>query len=121
MACRDRRVLSIEADGSAMYTIQSLWTMAHENLDITVVIANNGRYAVLDMELDRVGATGGGSKAREMFNLHGPDLDFVSMAEGMGVEAVRADTADELTAQLSRCHSEPGPHLIEAIVPPLQP
>ncbi len=121
VACRDRRVLSIEADGSAMYTIQSLWTMAHENLDITVVIANNGRYAVLDMELDRVGATGGGSKAREMFNLHGPDLDFVSMAEGMGVEAVRADTADELTAQLSRCHSEPGPHLIEAIVPPLQP
>ncbi len=119
VACPDRRVLSVEADGSAMYTMQSLWTMARENLDITVVIANNGRYAVLDMELDRVGASAGGSTARDMFDLKRPPLDFVSMASGMGVEAVRVDTADDLTAQLDRCNSEPGPRLIEAIVPAL--
>ncbi len=119
VACPDRRVVSIEADGSAMYTIQSLWTMARENLDITVVVANNGRYAVLDMELDRVGAGAGGSTARAMFDLKRPPLDFVSMASGMGVEAVRVETADDLTAQLDRCHSESGPHLIEALVPPL--
>ena len=117
VACPDRRVLSIEADGSAMYTIQSLWTMARESLDITVVIANNGRYAVLDMELDRVGATASGTAARSMFDLGNPDLDFVSMATGMGVEAVQVDTAEDLTNHLERCHREPGPHLIEATLP----
>ena len=103
-----------------MYTIQSLWTMARENLDVTVVIANNGRYAVLDMELDRVGAEAGGSKANSMFDLTNPDLDFVGMAASMGVEGVRVETAEDLAAQLQRCHGESGPHLIEAMVPPLQ-
>ncbi len=120
VACPDRRVLSVEADGSAMYTIQSLWTMAHENLDITVVIANNSRYAVLDMELDRVGATAGGERARELFDLAGPDLDFVGLANGMGVEATRVETAHELADHLDRAHATRGPQLIEAIIPPLQ-
>ena len=72
IACPDRRVVSIEADGSAMYTLQALWTMARENADVTVVIADNRSYAVLNMELDRVGADAAGPKAREMFDLHGP-------------------------------------------------
>jgi acetolactate synthase-1/2/3 large subunit len=119
VASPGRRVVSVEADGSAMYTLQALWTMAREQLDVTTVIANNSSYAVLNMELSRVGAEAGGPRSREMLDLHGPDLDFVSLAQGMGVEGVRVETADDLTAQLDRCNSQPGPHLIEAIIPPL--
>ncbi|MGI9601913.1 MAG: acetolactate synthase large subunit [Acidimicrobiales bacterium] len=119
VACPDRRVLAVEADGSAMYTMQALWSMARENLDVTTVIANNGSYAVLNMELGRVGAEAGGPQARSMLDLHNPDLDFVALAEGMGVDAVRVDTADDLTKHLDRCHQEAGPHLIEAMVPPI--
>ncbi len=120
VAAPDRRVVSVQADGSAMYTFQALWTMARENLDITIVILNNGRYAVLDMELDRVGADGGGPRARSMFDLTGPDLDFVALAAGMGVEGVRVETAEDLTTHLDRAHATPGPQLIEAVIPPLQ-
>ena len=119
IAAPDRRVVSVEADGSAMYTLQALWSMGREESDVTVVIANNSSYAVLNMELNRVGAEAGGPKAREMLDLHGPDLNFVSLAKGMGVDGVRVETAEDLTAQLDRANAEPGPHLIEAIVPPL--
>jgi acetolactate synthase-1/2/3 large subunit len=119
VACPDRKVLALQADGSAMYTLQALWTMAREAADVTTVIANNGSYAVLNMELNRVGAEEVGPKAREMLDLHGPDLDFTSMARGMGVDAVRVDTADDLVAALDRCLAEPGPHLIDAVLPPL--
>jgi acetolactate synthase-1/2/3 large subunit len=119
IACPDRRVLALQADGSAMYTLQALWTMAREGCDVTTVIANNGSYAVLNMELNRVGAAEVGPKAKEMLDLHGPDLDFVSMATGMGVDAVRVETAEDLTAALERCQGEPGPHLIDAVLPPL--
>lgn len=115
-----RRVVNIQADGSAMYTLQALWTMARENLDITVVVADNGRYAVLDMELDRVGAEAGGPIARSMFDLSGPDIDFVALAAGMGVEGVRVDTAEDLTTHLERANRTPGPQLIDAVIPPLQ-
>ncbi|MEM7140939.1 MAG: acetolactate synthase large subunit [Actinomycetota bacterium] len=120
VAAPDRRVVALQADGSAMYTYQALWTMAREALDITTVILNNGRYAVLDMELARVGADAGGPIARSMFDLSSPDLDFVNMAAGLGVEGVRVETAEDLTAQLERAHATPGPQLIEAIVPPLE-
>ena len=116
----DRRVVNIQADGSAMYTFQALWTMARENLDVTVVILDNGRYAVLDMELDRVGAEAGGPIARSMFDLTGPDLDFVALAAGMGVEGVRVETAEDLTTHLDRANATPGPSLIQAVIPPLQ-
>lgn len=112
-----RRVVNVQADGSALYTLQALWTMARERLDVTVVIANNKRYAVLDMELDRVGADAGGPAARAMFDLTGPDLDFVALAAGFGVEGVRVDTAEDLTAHLARANATPGPQLIEALVP----
>ena len=118
VACPGRSVLALEADGSAMYTISALWTHAREQLDITTVIFSNRRYAILGMELDRVGATGGGEAARSLFDLSKPDIDFATLATGMGLPGSRATTAAELAAQLRRALAEPGPHLIEAVVPP---
>jgi acetolactate synthase-1/2/3 large subunit len=117
LACPDRRVINIEADGSAMYTLQALWTQAREGLDVTTVVLNNGSYAVLNMELDRVGAGEPGPRAKAMLDISGPALDFVSMTTGMGVPATRATTADEFTEQLARALSTEGPSLIEAMVP----
>ncbi|HEX7837704.1 MAG TPA: thiamine pyrophosphate-dependent enzyme, partial [Kofleriaceae bacterium] len=104
---------------SAMYTPQALWTMVRERLDVTTVIYHNAAYAILRLELQRVGAGAGGPKARDMFSLSRPALDFVALARSMGMSAERATTADELVAQLRRAFAEPGPHLIEAMVPPL--
>ena len=117
VACPDRPVICLESDGSALYTFQALWTMAREELDVTTVLFNNHSYAVLNMELNRVGAEAGGPKAREMLDLHRPDMDFVSMAQGLGVPATRATTAEEFTAQLEQAIAEPGPSLVEAVVP----
>ena len=119
VAAPDRPVLCVEADGSAMYTLQALWTQVREGLDVTTIICNNGSYAVLNMELGRVGAETIGPKAKAMLDLHGPDLDFVALATGMGVPATRATTADELVEQLEAALATPGPVLIEAMVPPL--
>jgi acetolactate synthase I/II/III large subunit len=119
VASPGRRVVCLEADGSAMYTPQALWTMARERLDVTTVIYHNAAYAILRLELQRVGAGAGGPKARDMFSLSRPALDFVALARSMGMSAERATTADELVAQLRRAFAEPGPHLIEAMVPPL--
>lgn len=116
VACPDRKVLALQADGSALYTIQSLWTMARENLDVVTVIFNNRSYAILNMELQRVGAEAGGPKALSQLDLSRPDLDFVSIAEGFGVRGVRPTTAEEFTAELERALAEPGPHLIEAVI-----
>lgn len=115
VAVPDRKVLCLQADGSAMYTIQALWTMAREQLDVTTVLYNNRSYAILNMELQRVGANPG-PKALDMLDLSRPDLDFTALAQGMGVPAVRATTAEELTAALERALAEPGPHLVEAMV-----
>ncbi|HEX8206762.1 MAG TPA: thiamine pyrophosphate-dependent enzyme, partial [Solirubrobacteraceae bacterium] len=117
VACPDRPVIALDGEGSAMYTIQSLWTMAREQLDVTVVIFNNRSYAILNIELERVGAQGDGPKAKSQLDLEGPNLDFVKLAEGMGVPAVRADTCEDFGAALDRALAEPGPHLIEALVP----
>ena len=115
----DRPVLAIDSDGSAMYTFQALWTMARESLDVAVVIANNGRYSVLDMELDRVGADAGGPVARSMFDLTGPDIGFVAMAEGLGVPGERVETGEALADALDRAYATPGPYLIDAVLPPM--
>lgn len=125
VACPDRPVWCLQADGSAMYTISALWTHARESLDITTVIYNNSAYAILRMELLQVGAagfvTGDGARARSLLDLGGPQLDFVEIATGMGVPAVRVSTAEELVDALQRAADEPGPHLIEAMVPALVP
>ena len=119
VACPDRRVIAIEADGSAMYTFQSLWTAARESLDITVILCNNSSYSVLNMELNRVGAEPPGPKAKEMLDLHTPDIDFVSLARGLGVPGARPANNEELSAELQRAFATPGPYLIDCVIPPI--
>jgi acetolactate synthase I/II/III large subunit len=114
-----RRVLCLQADGSAMYTLQALWTQAHEQLDVTTVVLANHAYAILNLELSRLGPGFGGPRAAAMFDLSRPELDFVSLAAGLGVPASRATTAEALTEQLERSLAEPGPSLVEAVVPGL--
>ncbi|OBK13666.1 acetolactate synthase large subunit [Mycobacterium asiaticum] len=120
VAAPDRPVLCLESDGSAMYTISGLWTQARENLDVTTVIYNNGAYDILRLELQRVGAgSAPGPKALELLDISGPSMDFVKMAEGMGVPARRVTTAEELVDALRDAFAAPGPHLIDAVVPSL--
>jgi acetolactate synthase-1/2/3 large subunit len=114
---KDRPVISLVGDGSAMYTIQSLWTMMNENLDVTVIVLNNRSYAILNIELERVGASGAGPKAKSQLDLSKTEIDFVALAKGMGMPAERATTAEEFNDALGRAIREPGPHLIDAIVP----
>jgi acetolactate synthase-1/2/3 large subunit len=115
VACPDRKVLNLEADGSAMYTLQSLWTQAREGLDVTTVIFDNRSYAILNLELSRVGARTDGS-AGELFDLSHPPLDFVALAKGMGVEATRAESADDLVSALDRGLASEGPYLVHAVL-----
>jgi acetolactate synthase-1/2/3 large subunit len=114
VACPDRPVLSLEGDGSAMYTIQALWTQARESLDVTTVILANRSYAILDHELTRVGAAERGRAADELFGIGRPDLDFVAIAQGMGVPGRRVDDVQAFTTALREALAEPGPRLIEA-------
>ena len=118
VACPDRKVLALVGDGSAMYTIQSLWTMAREKLDVVTIVFNNRAYAILNVELQRVGAVGSGERSRAQFDLKNPPLDFAHLAQGMGVAARTVRTTDEMVAALEHALRTPGPHLIEAIVPP---
>lgn len=117
VAAPDRPVIALQADGSALYTISALWTMARERLDITVVILNNHAYAILQLELARVGSTSTGPQSRSLLDLGNPDIDFVAIAEGFGVPASRAGTAEELAEQFRTAVAEPGPHLIDAAIP----
>ncbi|BBX76025.1 acetolactate synthase large subunit [Mycobacterium shinjukuense] len=120
VAAPDRPVLCLESDGSAMYTISGLWTQARENLDVTTVIYNNGAYDILRIELQRVGAgSAPGPKAQDLLDISRPTMDFVQMAEGMGVPARRATSCEELADALRAAVAEPGPHLIDAVVPSL--
>ena len=116
VACPGRPVLALEADGSAMYTLQALWTQAREGLDVTTLLLDNASYGILNIELGRVGAAGDGERARSMLDLGRPPLDFVAISEGMGVPAVRVETADELVGGLEHAFAEPGPHLVHALL-----
>jgi len=111
-ACPDRKVICLEGDGSAMYTIQSLWTQAREGLDVTNIVFANRRYAILEVELARVGATAG-PQAQRNYSIGDPDLDFVALARGLGVPSARVTTADEFNARFGAAMAEPGPSLIE--------
>jgi len=113
IACPDRKVIALEGDGSAMYTVQSLWTMARESLGVTVLIFANRTYNILRGELTNVGVRNPGSRAVDMLSIARPDLDWVSLARGMGVEASRAKTCDELTKALGAGLRSQGPYLIE--------
>ncbi|MBX3707395.1 MAG: acetolactate synthase large subunit [Pseudomonadales bacterium] len=116
VACPDRRVVALQADGSAMYTIQSLWTMAREQCDVTIILFSNRKYAILQVEFMRVGAENPGPKAMSMLDLSRPDLDFVALAKGMGVPAVRATDAATFNDALAGSFATPGPFLIEAVL-----
>ncbi len=116
VACPDRQVIGMQADGSAMYTISALWTQARENLNIVTVLFNNRAYKILQGELDNVGAVRQGNIADSILNLDNPQLDFVSIAQGMGVEASRAETADQFNDQFAAALAKNGPHLIEVLV-----
>ncbi|NNC58328.1 MAG: acetolactate synthase large subunit, partial [Woeseiaceae bacterium] len=116
VACPNRKVIALQADGSAMYTVQALWTMARENTDVVVVIMNNRSYAILNIELARVGAGQPTAKTLSMLDLSRPDIDWVSLSEGMGVAATRATTAEEFHEQFAAAMAAKGPRLIEAMV-----
>ena len=110
----DRKVLALIGDGSAMYTPQALWTLARESLDVTVVILSNRSYAILRGELTNVGVQNPGPRAVDMLSLTRPDLDWVQMARGMGVEACRVDDAEALETAIKAGLASEGPYLIEA-------
>lgn len=116
LAAPDRKVVCPHGDGGAAYTMQALWTMAREKLDITTVIYANRSYAILNIELQRVGAIGAGPKALSMLDLHNPEMNWVKIAEGMGVEASRATTCEEFAAQYASAMSQRGPRLIEVMI-----
>lgn len=116
-----RPVLCVEADGSALYTPQALWSMARQHCNVITVLLKNDAYAILRLELQRVGAGSAGPRAQEMLDLSGPSIDHTALAHGFGVDACRVHSADELVSALARAYAEPGPHLIEAIVPALYP
>ena len=116
IACPDRPVIGMQADGAAMYTIQALWTQAREGLNIVTVLFNNRAYRILQGELKRVGAKRIGHTADSLLNLDNPQLDFVQIAQGMGVEASRADSAESFNNQFATALNKSGPHLIEALV-----
>ncbi len=117
VASPGRPVLALVGDGSAMYTIQALWTIAREGLDVTTVIFNNRSYGILNIELERVGAEKIGPEAKAQLDLSEPAIDFVSMAQGMGVPARRVTRAEDFSAALENAFASHGPFLIDAIVP----
>ena len=116
VACPDKKVISLEGDGSAMYTVQSLWTMARENLDIVVLIFANQSYKILQGELTNVGVDNPGKSALEMLSLKDPSLDWVSVSKGMGVDAVRVDNLEDLVKNFKHGLKDKGPFLIEVMI-----
>jgi acetolactate synthase-1/2/3 large subunit len=116
IACPERKVVCTHGDGGAAYTMQALWSMAREKQDVTVVIYANRSYAILNIELQRVGALGAGPKALSMLDLHNPEMNWTKIAEGLGVEASRATTAEEFNAQYASAMKQRGPRLIEAMI-----
>jgi acetolactate synthase-1/2/3 large subunit len=114
IACPDRPVLCVVGDGSAMYTIQSLWTQVREGLNVTTIVCANRSYQILKNEFKAVGAGVPGSNALSMLDIDNPTLDFVALAKGMGMGATRVVTAEDLCRAVERGIADPGPTLIEA-------
>jgi acetolactate synthase-1/2/3 large subunit len=112
-----QRVLALEADGSMMYTLQALWTMARESLDVTVVALSNRSYAILNLERQRVGAASEGVTSQRMLELDHPAIDLAALAKAQGVPSTRVTTAQDLVIALQRSYATPGPMFIEAVLP----
>jgi acetolactate synthase-1/2/3 large subunit len=117
IACPDRPVINLQADGSALYTVQALWTQAREGLNVTTLIFSNRSYRILEIELDRAGEKKFGPNTRGLIDLKNPDLNWVEIATGFGVPGSRVYTAEGLRNEFLKALSEPGPHLIEMVVP----
>ena len=113
MACPDRPVIDFQADGSAMYTVQALWTQARESLNITTLLCANRSYKILEAEFKRAQGRPADQNALSLMALNRPDIDWVAISQGMGVPARAVDTAEELVIELARALAEPGPHLIQ--------
>jgi acetolactate synthase I/II/III large subunit len=116
IAAPSRKTIVLSGDGSAMYTLQSLWTMAREGLDVTIVVFANRSYAILRSELARVGAAAPGKKAQDMLSLDRPALDWLSLARGHGVEAGRATSLEEFYFEMKRGLDSDGPYLVEVVL-----
>jgi acetolactate synthase-1/2/3 large subunit len=116
VACPDRKVICMVGDGSAMYTLQSLWTQARENLDVTTIVFANRTYQILKGEFAGVGAGEMGQRALDMLNIDRPSLDWVSLAKGMGVQARSVTTAEDFSKALDEAIAEKGPRLIEVLM-----
>ena len=110
-----RRVIGLQADGSAMYSLQSLWTQARERLPVTTILLNNRSYGILVGEYKGVGATPGPTAMR-MLDLGDPPLSWVQLAQGMGVEAARATTMEQCADLMRASFGRPGPFVIELMV-----
>jgi acetolactate synthase I/II/III large subunit len=113
VACPDRKVICMVGDGSAMYTIQSLWTQAREGLNVLTIVFANRIYQILRGEFDGVGAGDPGQRAMDMLKIDGPTIDFVSLAKGMGVPARSVDNVDDFVKALAEGVADKGPRLIE--------
>jgi acetolactate synthase-1/2/3 large subunit len=116
LAAPERKVIAVSGDGAAMYSLQALWSMARERLDVVTIICANRSYNILNIELSRVGAINPGPKILSMLSLSDPVPDWVKLGEGMGVEASRAQTTTEFAAQFAHAMATPGPRLIEAVL-----
>lgn len=116
VACPTRKVICLEGDGSAMYTVQSLWTMAREKLDVITILFANRSYAILNIEFERVGVGAPGPRALSMLDMSNPTLRWVELANGMGVNATRVETAEAFESALKAALAVRGPHLIEVVI-----
>ncbi|MCX5809440.1 MAG: acetolactate synthase large subunit [Proteobacteria bacterium] len=113
IACPDRTVINFQADGSALYTLQGLWTEARESLNVTTLMCSNRSYNILKMELVRAGIKSPGKSMQSLIELDNPTIDWVKIAEGFGVPAVSVNMVEELAREIGKALAEPGPHLIE--------
>jgi acetolactate synthase-1/2/3 large subunit len=113
VACNNRSVLCLSADGSGMYTLQALWTMAREGLNITTVIFANHAYEILKREFAGIGIGEPGATASSLFAIGRPDLDWVSLAKGMGIPGTRVDSLDAFNKALKKGFETSAPTLIE--------
>jgi acetolactate synthase-1/2/3 large subunit len=116
LACPDRRVIAFQADGSGLYTLQTLWSMARESANVTIVVCANRRYRILQSELARAGVVKPGPKAWSLTDLTRPAINWTDLAKGFGMPACRVHTEGELADALMRAFAEHGPSLIEAVI-----
>ncbi len=119
VACPHRPVINFQADGSALYTFQALWTQAREALNITTLLCSNSAYEILRIELARSGEASSGKACHDLTDLGNPPIDWVKVSRGLGVPAVSTDTAEALVHELNKALSEQGPHLIELKLKPV--